>query len=99
MYCTGVSVICKQHDLQKLIVYNIVLVKVVLSISPEGFLEDLLSYITSSAMYHSVFCPGLKKGTVLLEEKGHVCSRNYILRALSCAKLHFEGTFARKIIL
>ena len=50
--CTGVSVICKQHDLQKLIVYNIVLVKVVLSISSEGFLQDLLSYITSSAMYH-----------------------------------------------
>ena len=33
----------------------------------------------------SVFCPGLKKGTVLLEEKGHFCSRNYILRALSRA--------------
>ena len=48
---------------------------------------------------HSVFCPGLKKGMVLLEEKGHFCSRNYILRALSCAKLHFKGTFARKIIL
>ena len=30
-----------------------------------------------------MFCPGLKKGMVLLEEKGHFCSRNYILRALS----------------
>ena len=33
----------------------------------------------------TVFCPGLKKGMVLLEEKGHFCSRNYILRALSRA--------------
>ena len=33
----------------------------------------------------SVFCPGLKKGMVLLEEKGHFCSRNDILRALSRA--------------
>ena len=40
----------------------------------------------------TVFCPGLKKGMVLLEEKGHFCSRNYILRALSCAKLFYEGT-------
>ena len=40
----------------------------------------------------SVFCPGLKKGMVLLEEKGHFCSRNYILRALSRAKLFYEGT-------
>ena len=34
---------------------------------------------------NTVFCPGLKKGMVLLEEKGHFCSRNYILRALSHA--------------
>ena len=40
----------------------------------------------------TVFCPGLKKGMVLLEEKGHFCSRNYILRALSRAKLFYEGT-------
>ena len=46
---------------------------------------------------YTVFCPGLKKGMVLLAEKGHFCSRNYILRALSHAKLHFEGTFAREI--
>ena len=39
----------------------------------------------------AVFCPGLKKGMVLLEEKGHFCSRNYILRALSRAKLFYEG--------
>ena len=32
-------------------------------------------------------------------EKGHFCSRNYILRALSRVKLHFEGTFVREIIL
>ena len=31
---------------------------------------------------YTVFCPGLKKGMLLLEEKGHFCSRNYILRAL-----------------
>ena len=42
-----------------------------------------------------VFCPGLKTGMVLIEEKGHFCLRNYILRALSCTKLHFKGTFAR----
>ena len=40
----------------------------------------------------AVFCPGLKKGTVLLGEKGHFCSRNYILRALSHAEVVFEGT-------
>ena len=38
-----------------------------------------------------VFCPGLKKGMVLLEEKGHFCSRNYILRALSRAESFSEG--------
>ena len=43
--------------------------------------------------------PGLKKGMVLLAEKGHFCLRNYILRALSREKLHFEGTFAREISL
>ena len=42
-------------------------------------------------MVIAVFCPGLKKGMVLIEEKGHICSRNYILRALSRAKLHFKG--------
>ena len=31
--------------------YNIVLVYVVLDISPEGFLEDLLSHITCNEMY------------------------------------------------
>ena len=41
---------------------------------------------------HSVFCSGLKKGMVLIEEKGHFCSRNYILRELLCAKLFSEGT-------
>ena len=40
-----------------------------------------------------MFCPGLEKGTVLVEEKGHVCSRNYILRALSRTELFSEGTF------
>ena len=44
----------------------------------------------------AVFCPGSKKGTVLLEEKnlkkGNFCSRNYILRALSHAELFSEGT-------
>ena len=45
-----------------------------------------------------LFCPGLKKGMVLLGEKGHFCSRNYILSALSRAKLHFKGTFVRGII-
>ena len=39
-----------------------------------------------------VFCQGLKKGTVLLGEKGHFCSRNYILRPLSHAELFSEGT-------
>ena len=38
-----------------------------------------------------VFCPGLKKGMVLLEEKGHFCLRNYILRALLRAELFSEG--------
>ena len=40
----------------------------------------------------TVFCPGLKKGMVLLEEKGHFCSRNYILRALSRGELFYEDT-------
>ena len=47
----------------------------------------------------AVFCPGLKKGTVLLEGKGHFRARNYILRALVCAELHFEGTFVRRIVI
>ena len=38
-----------------------------------------------------MFCPGLKKGMVLLEEKGHFCSRNYILMALLRAELFSEG--------
>ena len=46
-----------------------------------------------------VFCPGLKKGTVLLEGKGHFRARNYILRALLHAELHFEGTFVRGIVI
>ena len=40
---------------------------------------------------YAVFGPGLKKGMVLLEEKGRFCSRNYILRALSPAELFSEG--------
>ena len=47
----------------------------------------------------SVFCPGLKKGTVLLEGKGHFRARNYILRALLRAELHFEGTFVHGIVI
>ena len=49
--------------------------------------------------YISVFCPGLKKGTVLLEGKGHLRARNYILRVLLCTELHFEGTFVRRIVI
>ena len=49
----------------------------------------VLQYIyvlyTKIRLGNAVFCPGLKKGMVLLEEKGHFCSRNYILRALSRA--------------
>ena len=40
----------------------------------------------------TVFYPGLKNGMVLLEEKGHFCSRNYILRALSRGELFYEDT-------
>ena len=47
----------------------------------------------------TVFCPGLKKGTVLLEGKGHFRARNYILRTLLRAELHFEGTFVRGIVI
>ena len=47
----------------------------------------------------TVFCPGLKKGTVLLEGKGHFRARNYILRALLRAELHFEGNFVRGIVI
>ena len=49
---------------------------------------------------HAVFCPGLKKGTVLLEGKGHFSTRisfwghfsmrNFILRAVSCSELLIE---------
>ena len=46
-----------------------------------------------------MFCPGLKKGTVLLEGKGHFRARNYILRALLRAELHYEGTFVRGIVI
>ena len=35
--------------------------------------------------------PRIEKGTVLLEEEGHLCSRNYILRALSRAEFFSEG--------
>ena len=45
-----------------------------------------------------MFCPGLKKGTVLLEGKGHFRARNYILRAVLRAELHFEGTFVHGIV-
>ena len=48
---------------------------------------------------YTVFCPGLKKGTVLLEGKGHFRARNYILRALLRAELHYEGTFVHGIII
>ena len=50
-------------------------------------------------MGYAVFCPGLKKGTVLLEGKGHFRARNYILRALLRAELHYEGTFVRGIVI
>ena len=46
-----------------------------------------------------VFCPGLKKGTMLFEGKGHFRARNYILRALLRAELHFVGTFVRGIVM
>ena len=50
------------------------------------YADDTQVYIElSQSDTHTVFCPGLKKGMVLLEEKGHFCSRNYILRALSRA--------------
>ena len=45
------------------------------------------SFVKKSRAAITVFCPGLKKGMVLIEDKGHFCSRNYILRALSRAKL------------
>ena len=48
---------------------------------------------------HAVFCPGLKKGAVLLEGKGHFHMRNYILRSLLRAELHFEGTFVHGIVI
>ena len=48
---------------------------------------------------NAVFCPGLKKGMVLPEGKGHFRARNYILRALLRAELHFEGTFVRGIVI
>ena len=35
--------------------------------------------------------PRIEKGMVLLEEKGHFCSQNFILRALSHAELFSEG--------
>ena len=39
----------------------------------------------------TVFCSGLKKGMVLIKEKGHFCSRNFVLRALSHMELFSEG--------
>ena len=36
---------------------------------------------------------------MLLEGKGHFRARNYILRALLRAELHFEGTFVRGIVI
>ena len=59
------------------------------------FNVHLVEYILLTT---TVFCPGLKKGTVLLEGKGHFRARNYILRALLRAELHFEGTFVRGIV-
>ena len=50
-----------------------------------SWIDHCLCTYYSSACQFTVFCPGLKKGMVLLEEKGHFCSRNYILRALSRA--------------
>ena len=41
---------------------------------------------------HTVFCPGLKKDMVLLEEKGYFCSRKYILRELSRTESFSEST-------
>ena len=48
--------------------------------------RPLSSCYANLHMNVTVFCPGLKKGTVLLEGKGHFRARNYILRALSCAE-------------
>ena len=56
-------------------------------------------FTSSVHMYSTVFCPGLKKGTVLLEGKGHFRARNYILRTLLRAELHYEGTFLRGIVI
>ena len=50
-------------------------------------------------MYLNSVLPRIEIGHGAVEEKGHFCSRNFIFRALSRAKLHFEGTFAREIIL
>ena len=36
---------------------------------------------------------------MLLEGKGHFRARNYILRALLRAELHFEGTFVHGIVI
>ena len=55
--------------------------------------------ILNFKMATTVFCPGLKKDTVLLEGKGHFRVRNYILRALLHTELHFEGTFVRGIVI
>ena len=46
-----------------------------------------------------MFCPALKKGTVLFKGKGHFHTRNYVLRALLRAKLHFGGTFVSGIVI
>ena len=58
-----------------------------------------LDLLPRSRGHIAVFCPGLKKGTVLLEGKGHFRARNYILRALLRAELHYEGTFVHGIVI
>ena len=59
-----------------------------------------LGTVPSLVKLHSAaFCPGLEKGTVLLEGKGHFRARNHIFRALLRAELHFEATFVRRIVI
>ena len=47
------------------------------------------------------FCNTLFKivQTSVLEGEGHFRARNYILRVLLRAELHFEGTFVRGIVI
>ena len=63
--------------------------KLVLTISAENSVShDGRSWLRRS----TVFCPGLEKGTVLPEGKGHGVA--WGKKALSHAESHFEGTFA-----